>query len=98
MTGLNRFYAIARKEFIHILRDWRSLFLALAIPMVLILLFGYALTLDLKNVPTIILDRSGSFQSRRLISLFDGSPYFSITRFCSDYREIETTINGGGAD
>ena len=45
-----RLKAVAKKEFIHVLRDWRSLFLALAIPMVLILLFGYALDLDLKNV------------------------------------------------
>jgi drug efflux transport system permease protein len=97
MIRLNRFYAIAQKEFIHIVRDWRSLFLALAIPMVLILLFGYALTLDLKNVPTIVLDRSGSPQSRRLVSLFDGSPYFSLTRFCSDYRELESSLNRGRA-
>lgn len=97
MISLNRFYAIAQKEFIHIVRDWRSLFLALAIPMVLILLFGYALTLDLKNVPTIVLDRSGSPQSRRFLSLFDGSPYFSLTRFCNDYREIEESLDRGRA-
>jgi len=45
-----RTWAITRKEFIHVLRDWRSLFLVIAIPMVLILLFGYALTLDLRNL------------------------------------------------
>ena len=50
MINLRRTTAVARTEFIHVLRDWRSLFLAIAIPLVLILLFGYALTLDLKTV------------------------------------------------
>ncbi len=58
MGSARRMIAVARTEFIHVIRDWRSLFLAIAMPMVLILLFGYALTLDLKNVPTVIWDQS----------------------------------------
>ena len=63
-----RLIAVARKEFIHILRDWRSLVLAIAIPMLLIALFGYALTMDLKHVPTAIRDQSRTAESRQLIS------------------------------
>ena len=95
MINLRRFRAVARKETIHVLRDWRSLALALAIPMVLILLFGYALNLDLKNVPTVVWDRSRSPQSRDLLSLFDGSPYFSVQAFRDTYRDIQQDLDGG---
>jgi ABC-2 type transport system permease protein len=89
--------AVARTEFIHVLRDWRSLFLAIAIPMVLILLFGYALTLDLKKVPTVIWDRSRTPESRELLSLFAGSPYFSIRAFSDGYGALQRDINAGKA-
>ena len=92
-----RLKAIARKEFIHVLRDWRSLFLALAIPMLLILLFGYALNLDLKNVPTVVWDQSRTPASRELVSLFDGSPYFSIIDDHNNYRDIQRDMETGRA-
>ena len=75
-----RLFAVARKEFIHVWRDWRSLVLAIAIPMLLIALFGYALTMDLKNVPTAVWDQSQTAESREFLSLLDGSAYFSVER------------------
>ena len=95
--SLRRFLAIARKEWIHVLRDWRSLFLTIAIPMVLILLFGYALNMDLRNVPTVVWDQSRSSQSRDLVNLFEGSPYFSINRYCDNYRDIQTALDSAQA-
>ncbi|MBE0584666.1 MAG: ABC transporter permease, partial [Desulfofustis sp.] len=53
---IRRLSAIARKETLHLLRDWRSLVMALTIPLILVLLYGYALTLDLRLVPTIVWD------------------------------------------
>ena len=50
--NFRRTRAIARKEFLHILRDPRSLIMALAVPLVMLLLFGYALTLDVDRIPT----------------------------------------------
>ena len=87
--NLHRLAAIARKESLHVLRDWRSLALALAIPVILILLYGYALTLDLRLVPTAVWDQSRSPASRELLALFEGSPYFSITRWCNSYQDVE---------
>ncbi len=88
-----RLAAVARKEFLHVLRDWRSLTLALAIPVLLVCLFGYALTMDLNHVPTAVWDQSRTPQSRELISLLEGSPYFDIRQTPDDYREIDDALD-----
>ncbi len=83
--NLRRLAAVARKETLHLLRDWRSLTLALAIPLLLILLYGYALTLDLRQVPTVIWDQSRSVESRELLSMFNNSPYFNVKGYHEGY-------------
>jgi ABC-2 type transport system permease protein len=88
-----RLAAVARKEFLHVLRDWRSLTLALAIPILLVCLFGYALTMDLNHVPTAVWDQSRSPQSRELISLLQGSPYFDIQQTPDNYRDITAALD-----
>ncbi|MFH1155229.1 MAG: ABC transporter permease [Pseudomonadota bacterium] len=97
MISATRLIAVARKESIHILRDWRSLFLALAIPVVLIMLFGYALTLDLRKVPTVVWDQSRTGQSRDMISLLAGSPYFSIIGYPDNYQNLQLALDRGRA-
>ena len=52
--NLRRTFTVARKEYIHILRDKRSLGMALAVPLLLLLMFGYALTLDVDRIPTLL--------------------------------------------
>lgn len=88
-----RIWAIARKEFLHVIRDPRSLGMAIAIPMLQLLIYGYALTLDVDNVPIVIWDQSNSPTSRELISRFDGSRYFSTWRYVDNYREVERAID-----
>lgn len=88
-----RLKAIFRKEALHILRDWRSLMMALAIPIMLLLLFGYALTLDVDRIPTVIYDQDGTPQSRALIAKFEGSRYFEITVREGSYQKIDAGIN-----
>ncbi|MGA2221645.1 MAG: ABC transporter permease [Verrucomicrobiia bacterium] len=91
--NLRRLWAIARKEFIHILRDPRSLGLAIAIPMLLLVMFGYALTLDVDHVPLVIWDQDETPVSRELISRFLGSRYFGLFAYAQDYREVERAID-----
>jgi ABC-2 type transport system permease protein len=91
--NLRRVRAVARKEFLHIIRDPRSLGMGIAIPMLMLLLFGYALTLDVDNVPIMIWDQSHTTVSRDLISRFGGSRYFSIQGYASSPREIERAID-----
>ena len=92
MFSRRRLAAIARKESLHVVRDWRSLFLAIAIPVALILLFGYALNMDLENVPIAVWDQSRTPESRELLSLFDGSPYYAIESYHDGYEELETAL------
>lgn len=88
-----RLKAVTRKEFIHIYRDFRSLGLAIAIPMLLLLLFGYALTVDIKNVPLVIWDQSHTPLSRDFISQFTGSPYFKLRSYVTNYHQLSYAID-----
>ncbi len=65
--------AVIRKEFYHLLRDVRSLYLAFALPLLLILLFGYALSLDVNHIRTIVVDHDATGASRDLIRKLDSS-------------------------
>jgi ABC-2 type transport system permease protein len=95
--NLRRLWAIARKEFIHVLRDPRSLAMAIAIPVLLLVLYGYALTLDVDNVPLVVWDQSQSPASRDFLSRFQGSRYFSLRGYLQDYTEVEGAIDSGQA-
>jgi ABC-2 type transport system permease protein len=87
--------AIALKEFRHILRDTRSLVMALAIPLLLLLLFGFALSLDVDQIPTVIYDGDATPQSRALLERFRGSRFFRVQSYVSDYQAIERMIDRG---
>ena len=93
--SIARTLAMTRKEGLHIVRDQRSLYMALAVPVMLLMLFGYALTLDVDRVPTLIYDHDKSSQSRELISRFAGSRYFHILGSVEEYATIEKMINRG---
>ncbi|MCU0226010.1 MAG: ABC transporter permease [Bryobacterales bacterium] len=94
---LRRTLAIARKEFLHIVRDPLSLAMALAIPFAMLMLFGYALSLDVDRVPTVVFDGSRTPQSRELIAYLDGSRYFEVTEVVTDYKPVEQAIFSGQA-
>jgi ABC-2 type transport system permease protein len=91
----SRVLAVSRKEFLHILRDPRSLGMAVAIPILLLLLFGYALTLDVDNVPLAVWDQSASPESREFLSRFEGSRFFDVRLPAGGYAEIERAIVAG---
>ncbi len=91
--NFRRVRAVARKEFLHVLRDPRSLGMAIAIPMLMLILFGYALTLDVDRVPMVVWDQSGTHTSRELVSRFGGSRYFTIAGGLSDYGALDRAIN-----
>jgi ABC-2 type transport system permease protein len=88
-----RVIAIARKEFLHIVRDPRSLGMAIAMPMLMLVMYGYALTLDVDNVPLVVWDQSGTAASRDLVSHFSGSRYFAVRQYVEDYPALERAVD-----
>ncbi len=91
--NLRRLKAVAKKEFLHVLRDPRSLMMGIGMPIMLLFLFGYALTLDVDRVPLAVWDRSQTVQSREFISRFTGSRYFDLRINTDNYRRIEQAID-----
>jgi ABC-2 type transport system permease protein len=91
--NLRRLRAIARKEILHIFRDSRSLGSALATPLIMLLIFGYALSLDVDRIPTMLLDLDQTPQSRELVREFRGSRYFDITQEAQSYAPIQDAMN-----
>lgn len=90
-----RLLAVSRKEFLHVRRDSRSLGLGIAIPVVLLLLFGYVLTLDVDRVPLAVWDRCATTESRELVSRFEGSRYFHVAMRAERYPEMEEALDDG---
>jgi ABC-2 type transport system permease protein len=91
--NLRRLWAVARKETLHIVRDPRALGVSIALPMLLLMLFGYALTLDVDHVPFVLWDQSGTAASRDLTSRFTGSPYFTLAGAAGGYGEIREALD-----
>ncbi len=93
--NLRRVNAVAKKEFIQIWRDPRSLGLALVIPIILIILFGYGLSLDIQNIPMAIWDRDNTRLSTDFIRNFKNSAYFKIIGYYDNYNDIQRLIDKG---
>ena len=90
---LVRTWAVFRKELIHIRRDLPSLIQVILLPVMMLLLNGYALTFDLKDVPLAVYDQEQSQVSRNFLQGFRGTRYFKIDRNVFSYDEIARLIN-----
>ena len=95
--SLTRLLAVASKEILQILRDSRSLIIVLIMPVILVLLFGYGVSLDLKHLPIYVYDRDGSQQSQDLLKRFQASDYFEIVHAANSYAELPRALDNGDA-
>jgi ABC-2 type transport system permease protein len=95
--SLTRFLAVAKKEIVQVLRDTRSLVIVLIMPVILVLLFGYGVSLDLKHLPVYVYDRDGSQQSQDLLKRFEASEYFDLARVVNNYPELSRALDDGQA-
>jgi ABC-2 type transport system permease protein len=93
--SVRRVRAVFVKELRHIVRDVRSLIMAIGLPAFLLVFFGFAISLDVDRIPTMIFDADGSPASRDLISRFAGSRFFRVAAFVNDDRMIEREIDAG---
>jgi len=83
------------KEFIQVFRDKRTRLVLIVPPILQMLIFGYAATYEIRQVPTVILDLDHSQESRELVSRFTSSPYFTVGCQLTEHREIEKMIERG---
>ncbi|MCX5750126.1 MAG: ABC transporter permease [Candidatus Saganbacteria bacterium] len=90
-----RIWQIFKKEFIHIVRDPRTLALALLLPVLLLLLFGYAVSFDVKHLSTAVYDQDQSPQSREFLGNFTNSEYFDYNYFIGSEREMGRLLDEG---
>ncbi len=93
--SLGRLWAIARKEWLHIRRDTRSLAMAFVVPAVMTILFGYIITFDVKDIRMAVLDRDRTAQSRDLVDAFRSSGYFEVTGRLDADRQIAPMLTRG---
>ncbi|MCX5804467.1 MAG: ABC transporter permease [Proteobacteria bacterium] len=94
---LLRVKAIAKKELIQIWRDPLSLAMAFLMPVILLFIFGYAITLDVDNLSTVVYDRDKSSLSREFIREFKESGYFSVVGYADSHDEIDGYLDSGKA-
>src|SRR5687768_13714221 len=87
--------AVGRKELRQIMRDRRTLLILLFVPAFFLLLYGYALNFDIRNVSLVVKDQDRSTKSRELVSAFINSGYFSLVGYVDSDREIDRLVDQG---
>lgn len=89
---MKQFIAFVKKEFYHIFRDRRTMLILLGMPVVQIILFGFAISTEVKNVRLAVLDPSNDVVTRKIIDRLDASEYFTVTRRFHSPREMEAAF------
>ena len=94
---MRRFRALIKKEITHMIRDPRTLIFIFIMPILQLVLLGYANTTDIKNVSTVIFNQDNSPASRDLLNAFQSTGYFSFNYMASSQTEVNNLIGGGEA-
>jgi ABC-2 type transport system permease protein len=91
------FWPMLRKEFIQMRRDRFTLAMLIGIPAIQLILFGYAVQTEVRNVPTIVLDESHTPQSRRLVEMMANTRNFRVVGRAANRRDVRDAIERGDA-
>jgi ABC-2 type transport system permease protein len=92
-----RFLAIVEKEFIQAVRDRGTLAIMLTIPLIQLILFAYAININVRNIPLVVADQSLDSQSRNYLQVLVNSGYFKIVATASNQDEVIQAIDAGQA-
>lgn len=92
---MRSFLAFVNKEFLHIFRDWRTLIVLFGMPLIQVILFGYAISTDVQNASIAVLDRSYDSRSTELTRRFIASGYFKVTADVQNESQIEEAFRRG---
>ncbi|GAA3746703.1 ABC transporter permease [Flavobacterium ginsengisoli] len=93
--SMKRFLAFIRKEFYHVFRDQRTLLILFGLPVVQIVLFGFALSSEVKNIGIAIQDNSHDIHTEKIIRKIGSSSYFHIEKPILNYKDIENRFKDG---
>ncbi len=94
---LQRIASIIQKEFIQLRRDRRTFAIVVFLPIIQLLIFGYALSTDVKHISTAVLDSSNTAQSRALIDSFRSTEFFDVNYYVTNYAEVSHRLDSGDA-
>jgi ABC-2 type transport system permease protein len=92
---MKQFYHFVVKEFYHIFRDRKTMFILLGMPMVQIIIFGFALTNEVKNTKIAIINQSKGISSNQLVQKIEASQYFELYHQSNDARQINSLFKKG---
>lgn len=92
MKSFRTFISFVKKEFSHILRDTRTLMVLLVMPVVMILLFGFALSTELKSVKVAVYAPSMDIITERIVTQVDASPYFTVSHYIKERSGFERVM------
>jgi ABC-2 type transport system permease protein len=92
---MHRLRALIVKEFIQVFRDRVTLALIVGIPVIQLLIFGFAINTDVKHLKTAVLDMARTQESRELLDQFTGSTYFDIVRAVGSFEELNDAVGRG---
>ena len=92
---MKQFLTFVKKEFLHVLRDRKTLFILFGMPVVQILIFGFALTNEVKNSKIVVVDYAKDIASQKIISKIEASRYFEITKSLSGSAALEAAFKTG---
>ncbi len=90
-----RLKALIIKEFIEVFRDRGSIALMIIMPVMQLLIFGFAINTDVKHLRTIVLDQSRSQESRQMLESFRASNYFDIVARAENFEELNRAVDRG---
>jgi ABC-2 type transport system permease protein len=93
----SRSYAIFRKELIQVWRDPRTLALVLVMPIMMLMLYGYGVSSDIREIPTVILDYDHTPQSREFIQNFTSSNFFTVQQNVNSTKAFDDALDSSKA-
>ena len=94
-SSVTRFLAVAKKETREILRDPITLFVSIFLPLVMMFLFSYAITLDVKPIDMAVVDESNSVESREYVARYMESGYFRVREAPTSMKDIQGLLDRG---
>lgn len=92
---MKQFVAFVKKEFVHVFRDRRTLLILIGMPMMQILIFGFAISDEITNTQLVVIDKANDIASHKLISQIDASKYFDVSNALINENEIEDAFRKG---